>query len=173
MVNIRLFVLKFMLLASIMLLCISCEEFCEESNRVALVVKFFSSESGELMNQNVVIRAFINDNDLHEILYNRANYQQVLLPLNPNSDEMKFIFIYSEFSEDPPVEFSADTIVFRYSRHNAFISAECGCVTMGKINEEPETTVNRIQRVVVARQNIKTVSYREGVINDENIKIYY
>ena len=174
MVNIRLYVLKFTLLASIMLFCISCEEFCEESNRVAIVVNFFSSETNQLTNQNVVIRAFRNDNDLHDsILYARANHQQLLLPLNPNSDEMKFLFIYSDFSENPPVEYSADTIVFRYSRHSAFISAECGCVTMGKIDKEPETTENLIKRIDVVRPNIKTVSYRQGVVNDENIKIYY
>jgi len=174
MVKIRLFVLKFMLLASIMLLCFSCEEFCEESNRVAIVVKFFSADDDQLINQNIVIRAFKNDNELKDsILYTRSNYQQVLLPLDPNSDEMKFLFVYTDFSEDSPMEYSADTIVFRYNRHTAFISSECGCVTMGKIDGIPEATENRITDVVVVRPNIKTVSYRQGVINDENIKIYY
>ena len=174
MVKIRFFVLKFTLLASIPLLCISCEEFCEESDRVAIVVNFYSDEDGKLTARNLAIKAFRADGSLHDsTLYVRANYQQVLLPLDPNSDKMKFLFEYNIFSAEAPEEYSTDTIVFFYSRHNAFISAECGCVTMGILDDTPESTINEIQKFEVVRPKIKTVSYRQGVINEENIKIYY
>jgi len=172
--KIRLFVLKHTFLVSITLLCFSCEEFCEESDRVAIVVNFYSTEDGKLLSKNLVVKAFRTDNSLHDsILYVRAGYQQVLLPLDPNSDKMKFLFEYNIFSEGAPEEYSTDTIVFHYSRHNAFISAECGCVTMGILDGLPESTKNEIQKIEVVRPKIKTVSYRQGVINEENIKIYY
>jgi hypothetical protein len=143
--------------------CFSCEEFCEESNRTAIVVNFYSSKDGSLLPSNVMVTAIIDD-EIDSILSVKQNYSQVLLPVNPSADEMMFVFENGDLI--------ADTVKFTYVRHNGFISAECGCVTYAEITDT-ERTQNSIINLVVTNPVTKTVSYRQGVSNAENIRIYY
>ena len=146
-------------MASIAWLICSCEEFCEESNRTAVVVSFYFSDTNPV--KKFTIRGIENDS----LLYSQANLSQVLLPVNPSADIMSF----SIKNDTLP----ADTIIIHYNRHYGFISPECGCVTYAEILEEPEITRNSVTDLEVANPNVTTVSYRQGVFNAENIRIYY
>ena len=152
-------------IASIAWVTFSCEEFCEESNRTAVVVNFFSSENDALLTANITIKGIENDSTL----YSKANLSQVMLPVNPVADVMSFSIIPIIRNDTLP----ADTLTIRYIRHNGFISSECGCVTLAEIQDEPERTKNAITNVVVTNHKVTTVSYRQQVINAENIRIYY
>ena len=154
----------------------SCEEFCEEPNRTAVVVTFYTTTSDlvSLVSPvNVTIWGIENDS-LSSLLYGtdhpldffkQRNLSQVLLPVNPSADSMS----YSIQNGDLP----ADTILIRYRRHNGFISPQCGCVTYAEIEGEPEITLHSMKRMVVTNPNAATVSYRQGIANAENIRIYY
>ena len=153
--------LRFVGVAFIACVVFSCEEFCEESNRTAIVVNFYVEDAEEAV--RVRIRGIENDS----VLYPAASYRQVLLPVNPGADEMTFSFE----KDDLP----ADTVVFRYTRHAGFISVECGCASFAQLHEavleatEPPSIVD----VEITNPSVKTVSYRSGVVNAENIRIYY
>ena len=153
--------------ASVSLLCFSCDEFCEESNRTAIVVNFYSSDDGTpLTVNNPKIKGIGNDS----VLYSAGSFSQVLLPVNPAADMMSF-----SIERD---ELPADVIIFNYTRHNGFISSECGCVTFAEIQSveiqnESEEIENTIKQITVTNNSVNTVSYRRGVVNAENIRIYY
>ena len=140
----------------------SCDEFCEEPNRTAVVVNIYDSTTNALSNKfKITITGIENDS----VLYSQVTNSQVMLPVNPSAGFMSFSFKNDTF----PV----DTIIIRYSRYNGFISSECGCVTYAEIQGEPERTDNTIMNLVVANPHVTAVSYRQGVINEENIRIYY
>ena len=158
-------------IASIVYFTFSCEEFCEEPNRSAVVVNFYDSVTNVLVEvKNIEIKG-IENND--SVLYpnddifgkGKKNFSQVMLPVNPSADMMRFSIKNDTF---PP-----DTITIRYTRRNGFVSSECGCVTYAEIQGEPERTEYAIKRMDVVNPNVTTVSYRQGVINAENIRIYY
>ena len=164
MVYIR-FVVKILMwgaIVSMVWLTFSCEEFCEESNRTAVVVNFLSSEDDASMTVNITIKGIENDSTL----YSKTNLSQVMLPVNPAADFMSFSIIRND-------TLPADTIKIHYIRYNGFISSECGCVTFAEIQGEPERTENTITDVVVTSHKVTTVSYRQQVVNEENIRIYY
>lgn len=144
----------------------SCDEFCEESNRTAVVINFYDADDTSVRIK-VTIKGIENDSVLYPNvpIYGREDLLQVLLPVNPSADIMSF-----SIKNDT---FPADTIIIQYTRHNGFISSECGCVTYAEIQETPEMTENFFKRLDVANPNVTTVSYRQGVINAENIRIYY
>jgi hypothetical protein len=167
MIYIRFFVKLLMWggIASLGWMCFSCKEFCEESNRTAVVVNFYSSTDNAAMTVGKFkIRGIENDSSLFDNLY-KPTGSQVLLPVNPTSDFMSF-----SIKNDT---LAIDTIYIRYIRHTGFISAECGCATFADIQETPEITDHTITRMVVVNPKVTTVSYRQGVVNDENIRIYY
>jgi len=148
----------------------SCDEFCEEPNRTAVVVNFFDASGAVLKVKNVAIKGIENDSILYapketSTLYGGTDFSQVLLPVNPTADFMRYTIKKDTF----PV----DTIIIRYSRHNGIISLKCGCVTYANIHTTPETTNHTITDLIVTNPNVSTVSYRQGVINEENIRIYY
>ena len=140
---------------------VSCEEFCEESDRTAVVVNFYSLTDELLIVKKIEIRGIENDS----LLYSKTDHSQVMLPVNPSADIMSF----SIKNDTLP----ADTIIIKYTRRTGFISSECGCVTYAEIQEDPERTNNTITDMVVTNHNVTTVSYRDRVINAENIRIYY
>jgi len=168
MIHIRFFVtwlLKILMwcgIASMVWMVFSCEEFCEESNRTAVVVAFYLLSSDAPANANIAVRGIENDS----LLYQQANYSQVLLPVNPAANFMSFSINAND-------TLPADTIVIRYIRHTGLVSPECGCVTHGEILEEPEITSHSIRHMLLVNRKATTVSYRQGVINAENIRIYY
>jgi hypothetical protein len=160
---IRLFVKIMMWCAIISLSWIvcSCDEFCEVSNRTAMVVKFYTlgTDSARTMN-NMSIQGVGNDS----VLYDAANLSSALFPLNPNADVTGYVITNDTVA--------VDTITVTYARHNGFISSECGCVTYSDISEI-KTTNHSIREIKITNAGVSTVSYRENVINAENIRIYY
>ena len=155
-------------IASLTWVVFACDEFCEEQNRTAVVIHFYSLETDVLLPvKNVTITGIENDSLLYpnSKLFGGVDLSQVMLPVNPTADVMSF----SIQNGDLP----ADTIIIRYTRHYGFISSECGCVTYAEIQEEPEITDYSITQMVVTNPNVSTVSYRQGVFNEENIRIYY
>ena len=164
MVRIRLVVKKIMMWAGIVfMVCLtfSCEEFCEEMNRTAIVVNIDLSENEDLTTVRVSIKGIENDS----VLYSQTSNSQVLLPINPTENFMSFSI---EFDGLP-----ADTIIFHYSRHNGFVSSECGCVTHAELSDDSARTENSIRRMVISNRKVTTVSYRRGIVNEENVRIYY
>jgi len=153
-------------IVSVVWVVFSCDEFCEESNRTAVVINFYDADDTSVRIK-VTIKGIENDSVLYPNvpIYGREDLLQVLLPVNPSADIMSF-----SIKNDT---FPADTIIIQYTRHNGFISSECGCVTYAEIQETPEMTENFFKRLDVANPNVTTVSYRQGVINAENIRIYY
>ena len=156
----------------------SCDEFCEESNRTAIVVNFHTSENDKPTAISVRIANVENDSVLYPNprYFTQASNSQVLLPIDPMNDEMTF----SIQNGDLP----ADTIIFRYTRHPGFISAECGCAVFAEIDrvylkgmehsiKDLLGTKHSIKGFEVIRRKVRTVSYRQTIINDENIRIYY
>ena len=145
----------------------SCDEFCEEPNRTAVVINFYDEEEASLRVKNVTIRGIENDSLLYpnRDIYGGTDLSQVLLPVNPSSNFMSFTIKNDTF----PV----DTVIIRYSRFNGFISSQCGCVTYADLHSAPESTSNTITHLILTNPNVSTVSYREGVFNAENIRIYY
>jgi len=144
----------------------SCEEFCEEPNRTAVVINFYASSPPELNASNLKIRGIENDSALHSNHYfTNKNFLQVKLPVNPSSDMMSFSIINSELP--------ADTIVIHYTRQNGFISPHCGCVTFAEISDSTAITENTITGMEITNRKVNTVSYRQRVINEENIRIDY
>ena len=147
-------------MASVAWVVFSCDEFCEEPNRTAVVISFYDGNDASVR-LNVTVKGIEKDS----VLYSKITLSQVMLPVNPTADVMSF----SVENGDLP----ADTITIHYTRHNGFISSECGCVTYAEIQGDPERTENSISHLEVANPNVTTVSYRQGVINEENIRIYY
>ena len=96
-----------------------------------------------------------------------AAHSQVLIPVNPNTDFMSFT-IYNANDTLP-----ADIITIRYVKHIGFISSECGCAAFAEIQDELQATKHSIKDIIVTNRKVSTVSYRQGVINAENIRIYY
>ena len=156
----------------------SCEEFCEESNRTAIVVDFYTSDNDKPTAISVRIASAENDSVLYPNTryFTQASNSQVLLPVDPTNDEM----IFSIQKDDLP----ADTIIFRYTLHPGFISAECGCASFAEIDrvylkgmensiKDLHGTSHSIKGFEVIRRKVRTVSYRQSIINDENIRIYY
>ena len=90
---------------------------------------------------------------------------QALLPVNPAADSMSFEIT---LGDNPP-----DTIIIRYTRHTGFISPECGCVSFAEIQGEPKITKNTIKYTEVTSMRSRTVTYRQGIQNEENIRFYY
>jgi len=152
-------------------ICFSCDEFCEEPNRTAVVINFFSADDALLKVINVEIRgvgdkdSILYDPNAKTLIYGGKDFTQVLLPVNPTADSISFSIKNNALP--------ADTITIRYTRHNGFISPVCGCVTYAEIEGEPESTYHSITNIVVTNPNAATVSYRQGVVNEENIRIYY
>ena len=138
----------------------SCDEFCEESDRVAVVVSFYSSADA-LVDVTVTVNGIGNDSTL----YSAVRRQQLLLPVNPTADSISFSIKNGALA--------ADTIVIRYTRHIGFISSECGCAAFAEIQDEPQATKHSIKDIIVTNRKVTTVSYRQGVNNEENIRIYY
>jgi len=155
-------------IASIVYFTFSCEEFCEEPNRTAVVVNFYDSIKNTVIKVKIsMIKGIENDSALYpnEDIFGKGPFSQILLPINPSADLMSF-----SIKNDT---FPADTIIIRYTRHVGFVSSKCGCATYAEIQKETENTNNTIMNMVVTNRNVTTVSYRQGVINAENIRIYY
>jgi hypothetical protein len=148
-------------LASIVWIAFSCEEFCEEPNRTAVVIGFYNDAGESLTVAGLTVKGVGNDSTLHS----KSSLAQVMLPVNPSTDTMSFV-IQSD-------DLTADTIKINYTRHNGFISPQCGCVTYAEIREESSSTTHSITRMEIINSNVTTVTYRQGIINAENIKIYY
>lgn len=149
-------------IASMAWIVFSCDEFCEESNRTAVVVNFYAeTDAASLTVNNVWIKGIENN----DTLYSRSAYSQVMLPVNPSADVMSFAIKNDTLP--------ADTVIISYTRHNGFISSECGCVTYAEIQGAPNLKRHSITRMEVVNPSVSTVSYRQGVINAENIRIYY
>jgi len=181
-------------------ICFSCDDFCEEPNRTAVVVSFFDAKGAPLKVINVEIRgvgdkdSILYDPKAKAPIYGGKDFSQVLLPVNPTADSISFSIKNNTLP--------ADTITIHYTRHNGFISSKCGCVTYAEIlfveilpvseepeepeepeeleepeepvgPEEPKRTENTIKRLEVVNPSVTTVSYRQGVANAENIRIYY
>ena len=150
---------------------LSCEEFCEEPNRTAVVIYFFDEKDAPLKVINVEIRgigdkdSILYDPNAKTPIYGGKDFSQVLLPVNPTADSICFSI---KNNESP-----ADTITIRYTRHTGFISSQCGCATFAEIQDEPGKTNHTIRRLDVVNPSVRTVSYRQGVVNAENIRIYY
>jgi len=145
----------------------SCEEFCEEPNRTAVVVNFYTAENAALTVRNIKVKGIENDSTLQsEQYFSQKDYLQVLLPINPSADFMSYSIIKND-------TLPVDTILIRYIRHNGFISPQCGCVTYAEILDETEITENTILHMEVTNRKVGAVSYRQGIINEENIRIDY
>ena len=146
----------------------SCDEFCEEPNRTAIVVNFYSLETEEPASVAVKVTG-IDGVVADSVLYEYAGHATVLLPINPGADEMQFIFALAEMP--------ADTVIFRYSRHVGLVSKECGCASYAQLHEpelkKNEEIENSITKIEVTNPNVGTVSYRQGILNEENIRIFY
>jgi hypothetical protein len=138
----------------------SCEEFCEESNRTAMVAKFYVN-GGEAAVSNLTVQGLHNDS----VLYRDVSRSTVLLPLNPASDTTAYLMKAGDAG--------TDTITIVYSRHPAFISAKCGCAGFAEIKEQPGYTRHLIKEMEIVNPSVGQVSYRENVINAENIRIFY
>lgn len=140
---------------------LSCDEFCEDENRTAVVVNFYSiSTDLQITVPKMTIRGVGNDS----VLYRVKDLSSALCPLNPAGDTTKYIF-----QNDTN---GIDTVTFIYTRHNGFISSECGCVSFAEI-ASVDTTTHAIRNIKITNPSVTTVSYRQGVINAENIRIYY
>jgi len=154
-------------IASMVWVIFSCDEFCEEPDRTAVVINFYNAANAST-GFNVTIKGIENDSILYpntEIYGNIKDFSQVLLPVNPTADFMSFSI---KNGESP-----ADTIIIHYTRHNGFISSVCGCVTYAEIQGELENTDHTITHLEVVNPNVTTVTYRQNVKNAENIRIYY
>jgi len=178
-------------IASFAMICTSCQEFCEEFDRTAIVVNFFSINTDDPSNITVTplnvtatIIGIENEKQLYpspDPAFNLpSSFSQALLPINPAADVMSF----SIQNGDAP----ADIIFFHYTRHPRFVSPECGCVSYAEIqsvevrrseiqNDNETETENEITSTIIhweiTNPNVTTVTYRQAIINAENIRIYY
>jgi hypothetical protein len=158
----------------------SCQEFCEEFDRTAIVVNFYSAVTGELMPVTLTVTGIENDKEL----YSSSQFSQLLLPINPAADMMSFLI---QKGDEP-----ADIITFHYIRQPRLVSPECGCVSYAEIihvevqsagiqnetdDDADNETENEITQTIVhfeiTNPNVTTVSYRPIIVNEENIRIYY
>ena len=154
-------------IASLAWVCFSCREFCEESNRTAVVVNFYPSGNEPAITVGKFrIKGIENNSELLPNSLYAPTGAQVLLPVNPAADFMSFSIQKND-------TLTVDTLFIRYIRHTGFISAECGCAAFAEILETTRITEHTITRMEIVNPNVTTVSYRQGVINDENIRIYY
>ncbi|MDR2848865.1 MAG: hypothetical protein LBV39_07165 [Bacteroidales bacterium] len=156
--------LSYVLKVLLILMVSSCEEFCEESTRTAMVIKFYSNETGlETTLSGVSIRGLgaVNAQGNDSTLYLNASLQTALCPLNPGADTTAYIISIGEMT---------DTLTVFYTTTPSFISSECGCVAFAEINDIQQTTELRID---IVNPSVGQVSYRNNVINAENIRIFY
>lgn len=149
---------------AVVLMFAACEEFCEDPNRTAVVIAFFQITDGEetpLAGHSITVNCAGNDS----IIYTATSAAQIMLPVNPNADSIRFSLKNGEQI--------ADTITIRYVRHNGFVSPECGCVTHAEIQEVSQATTHAVDSIKVVSPHAGTVSYRQSIVNAENIRIYY
>ncbi|MDR2036424.1 MAG: hypothetical protein LBQ60_00720 [Bacteroidales bacterium] len=139
----------------------SCDEFCEESNRTAMVVNFYIADTDSVLE---VEKLTVQGLDTDSVLYREVTAKTVLCPLNPGADLTKYIFTNDTIT---------DTIIISYTRHTGFVSSECGCVNYSSIEIDPNTIFNSIKKIEITNPTVGPVSYRPDVINEENIRIYY
>ncbi|MDR3095093.1 MAG: hypothetical protein LBU62_10720 [Bacteroidales bacterium] len=145
----------------LVLLVCSCDEFCEESTRTAVVLKFFSAETNlETPLTGVSIQGLGNDS----VLYRNASLTTALCPLNPGADTTAYLISIGE---------NTDTLTVFYRNNPVFISSECGCVAFAEITDIKKQTDHLHLRVETVNFNVGQVSYRTNVINAENIRIYH
>jgi len=80
----------------------------------------------------------------------------MLFPLDPTTETCTFLV---------KINGESDTVTFSYSSYAHFISKECGYTYYFTI-EQPVTTNNIIDKIVLTKKTIKT-------LNEENMRIYY
>ncbi len=160
-------ILMWISIASIAWAVLSCDEFCEEPNRTAAVINFYAQGSETAMTMDSIwIQGVGNDS----VLYRNKTFPSTdvpspLLPLNPTVDVTQYVITNHKI---------ADTITVTYTRYDGFISSECGCAAFAEIIEaSTNTTHHSIKGIEVINTKVSTVNYRNGVINAENIRIYY
>ncbi|HOU02379.1 MAG: hypothetical protein GT600_11175 [Bacteroidales bacterium] len=85
-----------------------------------------------------------------------SNITSMLFPLDPTTETCTFLV---------KINGESDTVTFSYSSYAHFISKECGYTYYFTI-EQPVTTNNIIDKIVLTKKTIKT-------LNEENMRIYY
>ena len=85
-----------------------------------------------------------------------SNVTSMLFPLDPTTETCTFLV---------KINGESDTVTFSYSSYAHFISKECGYTYYFTI-EQPVTTNNIIDKIVLTKKTIKT-------LNEENMRIYY
>ncbi len=85
-----------------------------------------------------------------------SNVTSMLFPLDPTKETCTFLV---------KINGESDTVTFSYSSYAHFISKECGYTYYFTI-EQPVTTNNIIDKIVVTRKTITT-------LNEENMRVYY
>lgn len=86
-----------------------------------------------------------------------------LMPLSLASDQVRFVV------EDDGVK---DTIAFYYNRSVEFVSEECGCIAVARI-DSIVYSMHKLKRVDIVKPSVRTVYVDQDKHNDENIRLFY
>ena len=139
----------------------SCDDICETPSLSAIVAGAYTGPEDdpvEFNTQGIVVHGAGRDSTLSMI------GKAWLLPLSMASDSIAFV-VKTEGE-------IADTVFFYYTRTVRFVSEECGCISVAKL-DSIEFTTNRLRTVEVVNPSIKTVFVDTEKHNGENIRLFY
>ncbi|MGE4568888.1 MAG: DUF6452 family protein [Bacteroidales bacterium] len=86
-----------------------------------------------------------------------------LMPLSLAADQVRFVV------EDDGIK---DTLAFYYSRSVEFVSEECGCIAVARI-DSIVYSMHKLKRVEIVKPSVRTVYVDQDKRNDENIHLIY
>ena len=127
---------------------------CDQDTEVLLNAGFYSAESLENISVDSLEVFGIGIPD--SSLYSMVTLKNILLPLNPSTNDCSFVVINGG---------RADTIDITYSRNLVFLSRECGYTYHFEINEVFFTR-NDISNIIITNKSVIPG-------DEENIQIYF
>ncbi len=134
-----------------------CREECHYKPRSYAGVEFFTVIDGAVVEAGIDIVELKGIGREDSLLYsNRPNIRSLTLPMDGNSDESGFIFVFEE---------NTDTIWFSYEVVPFFLSQECGFILNFDLAGTRYTT-GAIDSVVIVTRKITS-------FDDTNIRVYH
>lgn len=138
----------------------SCDDICETPTLTAIVAGTYT-DSIQIVQTYTLTSPAVYGVGRDSLLAPVAG--KWLMPLSLASDNMRFVV------EDDGVK---DTISFYYARTVEFVSEECGCIAVARI-DSILYSMNKLKRVEIVRPSVRTVYVDQDKHNEENIRLFY
>ena len=143
------------------LLSCSTLQICDDDNQSYLQARFRTLVDGEIKDTTLsgLDIYILREGWLPGLLYDSTEANKILLPLDPNNEQSRFLLSMGE---------ETDTLVIRHSSEIYLISYECGFAARFTL-EDPESSQNMITNIDIIASQVDG-SYE---IDEEHLWIYF